>query len=73
MLGIEGVESVEFRPGLPNTKAPVNDGSGFVSLPLQGIHFPAEGFLVGEPLPEATAVTQNTRAKPKSRNLTQNR
>ena len=55
MFGIEGIEPVEFRPGVLNAEAPVDDGLGFISLPLQGVDFPAEGFLSRDSLPEAVA------------------
>ena len=46
---------MEFGTGVLDAEAPVDAGLSFVSFQFQGVDLPAEGFLVGEALPEATA------------------
>ena len=46
---------MEFGSGILDAEAPVDAGLSFVSLQFQGVDLPAEGFLVRETLPEATA------------------
>ena len=55
MFGIEGIEAMEFHPGMLGSEAPVDDDSGRVALADQSCHFSAKGFRIGEPLAEATA------------------
>ena len=43
MLGIEGIEPVEFRSGVLNAEAPVGGGSGDVSLRDRGLDLPPQG------------------------------
>ena len=44
---------MEFRPSILRAEAPMNGGSGGISLPFQGLDFPAEGGLVGDTPPQA--------------------
>ena len=55
MFGIERVKAVQLGPGIPGVELPVDGGSGGVALLDQGLDFPPQGILVGEPLPEAGA------------------
>ena len=47
------IETMEFGSGLLDAKSPVDAGLSLVSLLFQGQDLPAEGFLVGETLPQA--------------------
>ena len=53
MFGIDGIEAVEFGPGVPGVELPVDGGSGGVALGDQGLNLPPESILAGEPLPQA--------------------
>ena len=44
---------MEFHPGILCVKPPMDGGLGGITLPLQGLDFPAEGGLVGDTLLEA--------------------
>ncbi len=44
---------MEFRPSILGVEAPMDRGSGGVSLPLQGLNFSAEGSLIGDTPPQA--------------------
>ena len=56
MLGIEGIEPVEFGSGVLNAEAPVDGGSGDVSLRDRGLNLPPQGRFVGDALlPQAAA------------------
>ena len=46
---------MEFGSGILDAEAPVDVGLSLVSPQFQGVDLPAEGFLVRETLPEATA------------------
>ena len=46
---------MEFGSGVLDAEAPVDAGLSFVSFQFQGVNLLAEGFLVRETLPEATA------------------
>ena len=46
---------MEFLPSIPGGEAPLDDRTGLIAFPLQSLDFPAEGFLVGQPLPETVA------------------
>ena len=46
---------MEFSSGILGGEAPLDDGTGLIAFPLQSLDFPAEGFLVGQPLPETVA------------------
>ena len=54
MLGIKGIEAMEFGSGL-GVEPPVDGGSGDVSLRDQGLDLPPEGGFVGDALLEAAA------------------
>ena len=55
MFVIEGIEAVEFGPGVLGVEPPVDGSSGGVPFLHQGLGFPPQHILVGEPLPQATA------------------
>ena len=46
---------MEFGSGVLDAETPVYAGLSLVPLLFQGVDLPAEGFLVRETLPEATA------------------
>ena len=46
---------MEFGSGVLYAEVPVNQGLGLIPFLCQGPDLPAEGFLIGETLPEATA------------------
>ena len=46
---------MEFSSGVLDAETPVDAGLSLISLQFQGVDFPAEGCLVRETLPEATA------------------
>ena len=46
---------MEFPSGILGGEAPLDDGAGLIAFSLQGLDFPAEGFLVARPLPETVA------------------
>ena len=46
---------MEFSSGVLDAETPVDAGLSLISLQFQGVYFPAEGCLVRETLPEATA------------------
>lgn len=48
---IRRIQAMEFRPGILGVKPPIDGGSGGITLPLQGLDFPAEGGLVGDTPP----------------------
>ena len=58
---------MEFGSGILDAEAPVDAGLSFVSLQFQGVDLPAEGFLVRETLPEATAGPISTNEVPAGR------
>ena len=55
MLGIKGIEAMEFGSGVLSVEPPVDGGSGDVSLRDQGLDLPPEGGFVGDALLEAAA------------------
>lgn len=46
---------MELSAGIEDVKAPVDPGLSLVPLQFQGLDLPAEGFLIGETLSQATA------------------
>ena len=55
MFGIERAKAVKLGPGIPGVELPVDGGSGGVAFLDQGLDFPPQRVLVGEPLPQAGA------------------
>ena len=55
MFGIEGIEAVKFGSGVMGVEAPVDGGSGGISLRDRGSDLPPEGGFVGDALLEAGA------------------
>ncbi len=55
MFGIERVKAVKLGSGIPGVELPVDGGSGGVAFLDQGLDFPPQRVLVGEPLPQAGA------------------
>ena len=50
MFGMKGIEAVKFAPGVLGVEAPVDGGLGCVAFLCQGMDFPPENLLIGEPL-----------------------
>ena len=46
---------MEFSSGVLGGEAPLDDRVGFIAFPVQSLDFPAEGFLVAQPLPQTVA------------------
>ena len=46
---------MKFGSSILGVEPPVDDGLGGVAFPYQGLDFPPESLLVGDPLPQAGA------------------
>ena len=55
MLGIKGIEAMEFGSGVLSVEPPVDGGPGDVSLRDEGLDISPKGRFVGDALLEAAA------------------
>ena len=57
MLGIKGIEAMEFGSGVLSVELPVDGGSGDVSLRDEGLDLSPKGRFVGDALLEPASET----------------